>query len=203
MRDDGEEVLVVPRSVVESIGMFNGLEFGVDRYLPVLMDPSNHRFLPRGRVEGDPAWKQLIPYFVILCGDKVWFYVRSGRSGEGRLVARLSIGVGGHINRGDAGGAASVYEAGARRELEEEVRLPQVLGQRVGAILNDDSNPVGQVHLGVVHVVRVAVPEVVALEDTVTESGFASEPELGRRVQEMETWSQMCFRNLGRLTKVL
>jgi predicted NUDIX family phosphoesterase len=200
MRDDNEEVLVVARTVLDSVGPFQGLALDVGRYLPLLMDPVNHAFMPRGKVEDDPAWKQLIPYFIILCGERVWYYVRSGRSGEGRLVARLSIGVGGHINRTDVRSGENAYDVGACRELDEEVQLPRITGTRIAALLNDESNPVGQVHLGVVHVVRVNEPEVVAREDTVTESGFASEPELRARFDQMETWSQICFRDLARLT---
>jgi predicted NUDIX family phosphoesterase len=201
MRDDNEEVLVVARSVLDAAGVFNGLAFDVGRYLPSIMDPSNHRFLPRHQVESDPAWKQLIPYFIILCGDRVWYYVRSGRSGEGRLVARLSIGVGGHINRTDLRQDGTAYDAGADRELEEEVRLPGATSRRICALLNDDSNPVGKVHLGVVSIVRVSDPNVASLEDTVTESGFATPGELASRMEQMETWSQICFRDLARLAR--
>ncbi len=193
---------MVERSAIEAVGLFQGMVFDVEPYLRVLMDPVFHRFLPRGAVETDLRYKQLIPYHIIMHGDRVWYYVRSNRSGEERLVARVSIGVGGHINDLDRRPGVNAYMAGARRELEEEVRLPDHCEERVVALLNDDSNPVGQVHLGVVHVVQVGSDDVAPLEDTVLSSGFATAAELEKRDAGMETWSRICLRNIVRLRDV-
>ena len=42
-----EQVLVVPRSVVEEVGMFHGLVFNVDSYLEKLFASDVPSFLPR------------------------------------------------------------------------------------------------------------------------------------------------------------
>ena len=93
-----EEVLVVERSVLERAGLFHGITFDVDHYLPLLFEPGAPRFMPRARAENDPSFKQLIPYVIIHSGNKFLSYVRGKAEGENRLVGNRSIGIGGHVN---------------------------------------------------------------------------------------------------------
>jgi predicted NUDIX family phosphoesterase len=201
MRDENEQILVVERKLVESLGMFQGLTFDMERYLPVLLAPRNYRFVPRGPAEQDESLKQLIPYFVIVHGDCVWCYTRGKKSGEDRLVAKVSIGIGGHINNEDLNLLEDLYTTAARRELEEEVLVPAGSTDRIVALLNDDSTPVGRVHLGVIHVLRAAGPEVRRRESVITESGFRTVPGLQALRDRMETWSQICFDALPELLR--
>ena len=190
---DLEEVLVVERSLVERIGMFQGLNLETERYLPELLNPRNYRFVPRYKAEEDDSLKQLIPYFLICHGDRIWCYVRGKKSGEGRLVAKGSIGIGGHINHLDENLFEDIYSRAAIRELEEEVILPKGYTHKVVGLLNDDQTPVGRVHLGVIHVLKVTTPEVKKREDVITESGFKTRGELKAMYDRLETWSQICF----------
>ena len=97
-----EQVLVVERKVVEEVGIFHGLAFDVQRYLDRLFVPGVPRFMPRSAVETDPSFKQLIPYVIMSHEGKYLSYIRGKRAGETRLVAKRSIGIGGHINPIDA-----------------------------------------------------------------------------------------------------
>ena len=54
--------------------------------------------------------------------------------------------------------AADVYRASILRELSEEDDIDGGWGDRVIGLINDDRAPVGQVHLGVVHLVELAQP---------------------------------------------
>ncbi len=194
-----ESLLVVERRLVEEIGMFQGLCFDVARYTPVLLDRGHYRFVPRSKAENDPSIKQIIPYFIITHGGLVWCYVRGKKSGEERLVAKASIGIGGHINNCDESLFGDVYSNAAVRELEEEVELASGYTQRIVALLNDDSNSVGQVHLGVVHILRAASADVRKREGVITESGFRSVDALRSMRDRLESWSQLCLDSLDRL----
>lgn len=196
---DLEEVLVVERGLVERIGMFQGLNLDTDRYLPELLNPRNYRFVARYKAEEDESLKQLIPYFLICHGDRLWCYVRGKKSGEGRLVAKASLGIGGHINHLDENLFEDIYSRAAVRELEEEVILPQGYTHKIVGLLNDDLTPVGRVHLGVIHVLRVTSPEVRKREDVITESGFKTHDELNAMAERLETWSQICLAQLDGL----
>jgi len=199
MKDENEMVLVVERKRVEAVGMFQGLTFDIDRYLPVLLSREHSRFVPRRDAEGDPSLKQLIPYFVIVWDGRVWCYVRGKRSGESRLVAKASIGIGGHINHLDDSLFGDLYETAAQRELDEEIEVPAGSAHRIVALLNDDSNEVGQVHLGVIHVLRAGSEAVRKREDKITEAGFRSVEELRAMRERLETWSQLCLDHIERL----
>jgi predicted NUDIX family phosphoesterase len=200
MGKDDEVLLTVERARIEALGMFQGLMFEADRYLPALLNPAHHRFVRRGEAETDPTLKQLIPYFVIEHGGRIWCYVRGKQSGEGRLVAKASIGIGGHINQDDVS-LFGTYETAARRELEEEVSIPAGSTDRIVALLNDDSNEVGRVHLGVVHVLRASTEAVTKRESKITESGFKTPDELRAMRDRLESWSQLCLDGMEQLLR--
>lgn len=198
----GEEVLVVKRSLLEEIGMFDGFRSeGIDEVVGKLLEEGNHFFLDRAEAEEDPSHKQLIPYCIFKCGDRVLHYTRGKAGGENRLHAKLSVGVGGHINPVDMGegrkGAAAYYAA-VEREIDEELEIDSDYTMRVIGLLNDDSNPVGQVHLGVVHLVEMDGENVSSREDALTDLSWARVDELnGELYDRLETWSQLCVRCLG------
>lgn len=197
-----ENILVVRRALLEQLGVFHGLCFDVDRYLPVLLARENNFFTPRGPAETNPDLKQIIPYVLLVHGGRVFHYVRGKKAGEQRLVAKGSIGIGGHMNDGDEGLFAldrDAYNAAVQREVAEEVFLETKYTNHIVALLNDDSNEVGKVHLGVVHVFLLESDAARKRESVITESGFLTIPELRARRDALETWSQLCLDGLDRL----
>jgi len=198
----GEQVLVVPRALLEEIGDFHGIRTeGIEAAMERLLDPANHFFMDRAEAEDDPTHKQLIPYCVFRHGDRILHYTRGKSGGENRLHAKISVGVGGHVNPIDTGAGKTgprAYQAAVEREIEEELHLPGGYEQRVIALLNDDSNPVGQVHLGIVHLIDLDHDIVSSREDALSELGFSSLDELsGPLFERLETWSQHCVRHLA------
>jgi predicted NUDIX family phosphoesterase len=198
----GEEVLVVPRALLEEIGMFEGIRTeGLDGAVGRLLEPANHFFMDRAAAELDPSHKQLIPYCVFRCGDRILHYTRGKAGGESRLHAKISVGVGGHVNpidMGDGRIGPDAYHAAVTREIEEELDLPEEHEHRIIALLNDESNPVGQVHLGIVHVVDLKSDAVASREDALLDLGFTPLSELnGPLFDRLETWSQFCIRHLA------
>jgi predicted NUDIX family phosphoesterase len=196
-----EQVLVVERRVLEQVGMFQGIAPEVDRYLNALFVPGVPRYMLRSHAETNPAYKQLIPYVIITCGDQVLSYVRGKRAGETRLVGLRSIGIGGHVNPVDdmplfSADSREAYLAAVEREVAEEVSVETNHTDRVIALLNDDSTEVGSVHLGIVHHWTLDSPNVSKREQMITQMGFMSLADLHAVRETMETWSQLCLDHL-------
>ncbi len=202
MRWPDERVLVIPRSLFDSIGAFEGLNADVDRYLPAFLDPANNHFLARDDAEEDPGHKQIIPYALFHCNGRFLHYVRGGKSGEKRLASKGSLGIGGHINSDDAAQSSlekSTYLTGVEREMNEELLLRSAYTQRIAALINDDSSEVGRVHIGVVHVFELESEDVAANEAPITSLEWLSRAELLARRDQLETWSQICLDHIDHL----
>jgi predicted NUDIX family phosphoesterase len=184
-----ERVLVVPTAVLHEAGLFHGFRDDVARYLPLLLDATKLRYMPRDEAETDPTFKQLIPYVVLRHAGKVFHYTRGG-GGEKRLHAKRSIGIGGHISLEDGGSSRDAYRTGMLRELAEEVALEGEYTERCFGLINDDRTPVGQVHLGIVHVLDLSSPVVRSREEALVARGFAPVADLRKDREVFETWSQ-------------
>jgi len=202
-----EQVLVVERKVVEQVGMFNGLVFDVDRYRREIFAPGIPRFIPRSKAEKNPSYKQLIPYVIMTCDGKYLSYVRGKRAGETRLVAKRSIGIGGHINPRDDmplfnDNFYEAYLTAVEREVAEEVSVETSHTDRVVALLNDESNEVGRVHLGIVHYWLLDTPKVNKREQMITQMAFMTPAELQQVRDTMETWSRLCLSQLNQMRKI-
>lgn len=190
-----ERVLVVPAAELDRLGRFQGFHADADRYLSVLLRPENTSFRPRSEVETDPSLKQIIPYVVLRSRGSVFCYTRGGSQGEARLHRLRSLGVGGHVDEADAGGrdGFEAYDFAMRRELAEEVevRSPGVL--KLAGLINDDATPVGEVHLGVVHVYDLDEPEVSPRESGLADAEFVPIASLAADRDRFETWSRFCI----------
>ena len=200
----GENVLVFPRALFERLGVFQGFSTEVGRYLPQILDKKNNSFQPRARAETDPAFKQIIPYVVITDGRSILHYVRGKKAGEQRLVAKGSIGIGGHINDADhtffADGLQAFQDA-VRREVCEELAIQGAFDARPVGLINDDSTEVGRVHFGVVHVLFRTPEQVRKNEQVITQIEFVPVEQLQAKREQMESWSQLCLDNLDALLK--
>ena len=195
-------MLVIKRSLFDELGSFHGLNFEPQKYLDAILSRGNNFFLRRAQAEKDPTHKQIIPYVLLAQGDRVLFYVRGKKAGEQRLVAKGSIGIGGHMNESDESLFAldqAAYRAGVEREVAEEISINTKFEDRIVALLNDDSTEVGQVHLGIVHVFKLAEPKVEKREAMITNVAFLGKEELTARRESLETWSQICLDSLERL----
>src|SRR5438477_4163378 len=202
MNPPEENVLVVKRDLLDELGSFQGLNFQPRKYLDAILSRGNNFFLRRDRAEKDPSHKQIIPYVLLTHGEKVLFYVRGKKAGEQRLVAKGSIGIGGHMNDSDESLFAldeAAYRAGVEREVGEEIAINTKFEDRIVALLNDDSNEVGQVHLGGVHIFKMPDPSVDKREAMITSLAFLDKNELLARRDSLETWSQICLDSLERL----
>ena len=185
-----ERVLVLPTARFHVLGVFQGFCPRIGDYLPALLEPTHLHYLPRGFAETDPSFKQLIPYVVLRCRDRIFCYTRGSASGEARLRALRSLGIGGHICAEDGMASADPYRTGLLRELEEEVFLDTTYAERTIGLINDDRTTVGQVHLGIVHIFDLAEPKVRHRDEALADGAFAPLEQLRQRHHEFETWSQ-------------
>jgi predicted NUDIX family phosphoesterase len=198
-----EQVLVVELKVIEKLGLFHGLMFDVDRYLNEIFAQGVLRFIPRDEAEENPNYKQLIPYVIMTHNGKYLSYVRGKRAGESRLQGLRSIGIGGHINPVDwtvfTVEPRKTYLAAVEREVAEEVSVETKHADKIVALLNDDSNEVGRVHLGVVHLWTLDEPKVQKREQMITQMDFMTIEELQNVKDTMETWSSLCLEHLDQM----
>ncbi|HTN75993.1 MAG TPA: phosphoesterase [Pirellulaceae bacterium] len=197
-----EHVLVVPTAEFHRIGHFQGVSRDVARYLDELLQPQFISYRPRGDMEKDPSFKQLIPYVIFRHTDSdgnvsLFQYTRGKGQGESRLHAKRSVGIGGHISSDDAAVVGSQpYEEGLRRELAEEVAIDTPYREACVGLINDDESEVGKVHLGVVHIFDVDEPKVEPRETDICETGFRPVTQLLAELERFETWSQICLKAL-------
>lgn len=203
-----EQVLGIPTSIFADCGYFEGFVPFSDKMLPVF-DSSNQEFRPRVEAEKDPSFKQLIPYIVLMRGNLILNYFRGRGQGEKRLRGRRSLGIGGHINPCDLTDAVlgrladrpdfldDRYVNGMLRELIEEIKfksIPEEWDAPIVGLINDDSNDVGKVHLGVVHVLRLERGmKLHAREKDILDLSWHLPPVLmqARFHDQFEPWSQI------------
>ena len=187
MGNPDEEVLVVPRaSIVPGDGWLGVRRDGLDEALAAVAREGF--FLRRGDAEEDPTHKQVIPYLVLRDGER-WFLMRRTKAGgDARLHDLWSIGVGGHLNPGDGD-----VEGGLRREWAEEVVAAFEPEFEPVGLLNDDTTPVGAVHVGIVFVADAAGRPVEIRETDKLTGSFATTDEVAAVRDAMETWSRLVF----------
>jgi predicted NUDIX family phosphoesterase len=182
-----ERVLVVPRMALPDAAAWYGLRTeGLDTFAAAV--ERDGRYEPRPAMEQDPSFKQVIPYLVLRDGPRYFLMQRTTAGADARLHGMYSIGVGGHLNPGDGG-----LLGGLEREWHEELVADFLPAFELVALLNDDTTPVGAVHLGAVYVAE-AEGRPVAIRETHKLSGeFADRTDVAAVVDRMETWSRLAF----------
>ncbi|MGE0009812.1 MAG: hypothetical protein AB7F19_04660 [Candidatus Babeliales bacterium] len=185
-----ELILVVKRKeLFAHHAPWSGLkEVNFETYLKTIQEKKE--FLPRSIMETDPSYKQIIPYLIFKHEDTYFLMQRQGDATEKRLQNKFSLGIGGHIREEDMESDSIIDWA--KREFHEEVSYNGDLEIKPVGVLNDDSNPVGQVHIGFVFL----------LEGDNNQISVKSELKSGQLLTleackpyftSMESWSQIAF----------
>ena len=189
---DGELVLVVPRAVLMGDPGWRGVRSDIlDGPAFEALVAREGSFRPRGEMEPDRSWKQVIPYLVLRDGERYFLLRRTKAGADARLHDLYSIGVGGHLNPGDGDLAG-----GLRREWREEVDADFEPEFRLIGLLNDDTTDVGSVHVGAVYVADARGRPVAIREIEKLAGGFAPPNEVAAVVDHMESWSALVFEHL-------
>jgi len=157
----------------------------------------NGLFRKRSELEEDPSFKQVIPYAIISNNDSFYLFKRTSGQTEKRLHNKLSLGVGGHMNPGNPGELDEQYIINElKRELFEEVKL--LNGCLIDDIefigfINDDTIPVGRVHIGLVYNIHVSDRNVVINETDRMTADWIDKNDLAGFYEGMETWTKIIF----------
>jgi len=197
-----EHILCFRTKLLDDLGRFQGISFAIDRYFPRIVTPPNCHYVPRREAEHNPSQKQIIPYVLFTYKDLIFSYRRGKRGGEKRLHEEYSVGIGGHIEATDLTLFSQDqvgYADGVLREVYEEVKLSCEYEEACVALINDDSNEVGSVHFGVVHVWKLADQCIEKKDSSITDAGLIPIEKALRSISRYETWSQLCLNNIERL----
>lgn len=185
-----EMILVVKREYLFPNGSWEGLR--VDELTHCLDAIATHsEFHPRSLMESDNSYKQIIPYLIFQHEDKFFLMQRKKSASETRLQSKYSLGIGGHMRLEDFQQGPDLF-AWARREFQEEVAYSGNLEILPVGVLNDDSNSVGEVHLGLV-LILVGDSSDISVKSELKSGQLMSVVECFDYVHKMETWSQMMF----------
>jgi predicted NUDIX family phosphoesterase len=157
----------------------------------------NGLFLKRSELEDDPSFKQIIPYAIISDKDSYYLFTRTSGQREKRLHNKYTLGAGGHMNPGDSIESEEQYFIEElKRELFEEVRLQN--GCLIDDIefigfINDDTIPVGRVHIGLLYNIHVSNKEVYIKETDKMTAVWIAKSDLAEFYEGMETWTKIAF----------
>lgn len=184
-----EQVLAVETNII--LPMLQGTGFITEGLPDILNCISRHGvFIPRDQAECTPAYKQMIPYAVISRGSEFFLLQRTKNGSEKRLHNCYTLGVGGHINLESDGAEQDPVTHGLLRELEEEVSFSHPFEQTLCGIIHDDSNAVGNVHLGIYYRIETA-GEVTVRETDKLSGTWVSREKLSLYEKQMESWSTL------------
>lgn len=188
-----EKVLAVPLHAIESMLQQGFFEANGTDLMGRLGDMAI--FLDRSAAEEDPTHKQIIPYLLIVHQGHFLLYKRTKKQGESRLHEKYSLGFGGHINDIDGNKVTdtNLILAAMIRELNEEVFLPSVRQIHVAGFINDDTNPVGKVHLGIAFIVEAANERFAVNEPEMIEAKWCDAQAIENIFPRLESWSQLLW----------
>lgn len=213
-----EQILVVAREILKI--NWQGLKTSnLENYLEIIK--TQPQFKARGLMEQDETYKQIIPYMIFKFEDQLFLMQRAMQASEERLKHKFTLGIGGHVRELDLkkletkknlspnntlnyspnreqnnsvvkNNLADEIFAWAEREFHEEIEYHGNLKITTLGLLNDDSNSVGRVHLGLVLLLQGDSPEIKIKSEL--QSGFLCQiTACSEFLERMESWSQIVF----------
>lgn len=188
-----ESILVVKRTdFFNNDPAWHGIKTeNVEPYLEIIK--TKKYFLPRATMEIDPTYKQVIPYLIFHHANTYFLMQRQAKASEARLQNKFTLGIGGHVRQEDMSND-SLF-AWAQREFNEEVNYKGNFDIQTIGILNDDSNEVGKVHVGLVLLLNGDVPEI-TVRSELKNGKLVSLDECMMHYDQLESWSQMVVEHL-------
>ena len=184
-----ENILVVKTSTLFPAGAFQGISTHTQEVLDIIND--HKEFNPRPAMEEDFSYKQIIPYLIFKFEDHYFLMQRKSTSSEQRLKNKYSLGIGGHMRQEDLSEGATIFDW-AKREFEEETDYSGRFTIKTLGVLNDDSNPVGQVHLGLVLLLEGDTANI-KVRSELKSGQLITAQECLNFYQDLESWSQIIF----------
>lgn len=184
-----ENILVIKRAKLFPDTAFQGLQPISDDFFDLV--ESQKEFFPRPQMEEDPLYKQIIPYLIFQYQDRYFLMQRKSTSSEQRLKNKYSLGIGGHMRQEDMQQAKTIFDW-AYREFQEEIDYQGHFTIKTLGMLNDDSNPVGQVHIGLVLLLQ-GNSDAIKVRSELKSGQLLTIQELQTHYDDLESWSQIIF----------
>ena len=184
-------ILVIERKHIPEPLLKQGFNPASESLVKSFLENPQLFFMQRDLAENDPNYKQLIPYVVFQSPKGFFSYQRGKASSETRLRMLRSLGVGGHIEKEDGDIGQNSYIKGLWRELKEEVGIDPSNNIQLLGFINDDSNEVGKVHLGIVHLYQLETSDLESKELNLTDCKFSSISKIKEEEESFETWSRL------------
>ncbi|MCX5923319.1 MAG: hypothetical protein NTU89_02000 [Candidatus Dependentiae bacterium] len=185
-----EEILVVKRSILfNETNAWSGINNQIfDQCMQTIQTHS--AFMPRSHAETNPTYKQIIPYVIFTVDQKIFVMQRKTTASEQRLAHKYSIGIGGHMRQEDLS-SNNIFNW-ALREFEEEVNYSGSKEMSKIGILNDDTNDVGKVHLGMILLLKGSSDQI-SIKNEHKSGMLLTLDECKALYNQMESWSQTCI----------
>lgn len=189
-----EQILVVKRSLLfKDNAAFNGLSTeNTEEYLDIIK--KNQEFLPRTLMEQSPEYKQIIPYLIFRHQDTYFAMQRKASASEQRLKNKFTLGIGGHVRQEDMLNSSSIFDL-AHREFYEEVNYADTFTITTLGLINDDSNEVGKVHIGLALLVE-GNSNAITIRSELKQGTLISLDNCVSSYDRMESWSQIIIDHL-------
>lgn len=147
-------------------------------------------FHSRSVMEHDSSYKQIIPYLIFTHKGQYFLMQREKNISEKRLQNKFSLGIGGHIRKEDMV-SNSIFDW-AKREFQEEISYDGSVTVETIGILNDDSNEVGKVHLGVV-LLLCGDTNTITVRSELKSGTLVTLAECAHKYNQLESWSQIVY----------
>lgn len=196
-----QPILVVKRDTLFEKKYFEGfLHHSEFDYEDLILE--NFEYLKRGLAEENPGFQQPIAYCLV-CNeqDQIFAYQRASKkehASETRLHGKWSWGIGGHIDKEDENTHNPIYTS-LLREVEEELGLYELETIKPLGYINDDSNAVGEVHFGLLYLVKTKTTAVTMAKE-IADGKFMDVNELERICNDdgcdVEEWSEIALKAL-------
>ena len=183
-----ELILVIKRETLFADGDWQGMNTAsLDTYVSRIHN--NKEFMPRSIMETDPCYKQVIPYLVFAYQGSYFLMQRKSKASEQRLQGKYTLGIGGHMRQEDLLNSASIFDW-ARREFYEEISYDGSFTIKPLGIVNDDSNEVGRVHIGLVLLLE-GDSNIISVKEELESGRLASLQECSALGDRLESWSTL------------
>lgn len=180
-----EKVFVLPSNYCQNIN---------DRFTKLKHDQSIWSkydnlgiYIPRYEAEYNLAFQQLIPYFLVTNKDESKFYVAKRIQGDSRLVNKMSLGFGGHINECD-GTREAVFNA-LIREMNEELIIETTSSFKFLGTMRDLTSETSE-HFGLIFIIKSEEDTISIRETENLEGVWMTKQELFDSYGKFENWAK-------------
>lgn len=190
-----EEVIVIPVNLFKKFGYFQGLSFEIDKYLKQFSKSENYELLDRTHAESNFDFKQLVIFAILRYRNKIVVFEQEDELGH----MKYSLAIGGHISKRDLGGSHPFYYEALRREINEEMKIKGGYTPKIVAIINDDIDEGGKLHLGIVFNVLLNRKKLKSKQDLIKMIKFMTPSELKKNLDLFENWGRICIEKMENL----